>query len=573
MNQSIKITNVIENIPTILLVLLLLIICVATNIHLVPYGIALHDSDQLIYPLSAEYCRRYGQCMIFPFDQGYGGAMFSWLRAALVPVFELFSKSDTNFITAHMFFSYILTPSLITVFIFFAAKRYCSKTGSFLTGLVAATGMQFCFDVIGIDFYPLLLIFASVFLIARANSLNPFYDFNYKKLLLISILSGFAIYTFRANMIYICAFFVPWHLIPTGVISLFRKTGILTRFFQLLILFLFVFYVFLKLHGKDLGIIFGHRIIIHATPNLHLSLILLFLLWLIHNFQIIIKFDFFKRMLLIIAGFLIGFMPEVIHLVSSHQTIQNWTSSSETQSLESLSILKSAILEIILGSSFRNLYHGFLLYSPLVLFLISMSVLVFSSFKKKRLIPIYIFIVLNVIAFISIFMSTPGGSRYLMPAMPALLLSTGIALDEFKKHTFFYCIMIVLILSTSIYNVVQRNTWLNAAISSGRAVEIPIIVDAAKKLKVPIVITDDYWNGIQYTFYSGDSILFLPKKHPYNPPRAITIANTANRIGVLLAGQLKPDPNGQILIWNRYFKLKHSFSYGKLALYEGTAIK
>ena len=118
-------------------------ICLLANASLIPEGLALHDSDQCAYLLTAEHFYRFGEWRAFPLTIPYGGTALTVLRALWTWLYAGASQRPDAFITGQMVFSYWISPLMITFLSYFMVRAYCSRGAALLAGVVAAVGFHF----------------------------------------------------------------------------------------------------------------------------------------------------------------------------------------------------------------------------------------------------------------------------------------------------------------------------------------------------------------------------------------------------------------------------------------------
>jgi hypothetical protein len=555
--------NVIEKLSTRVTLFILSCVAIAVNFPLLKMGPALLDADNYIYPLTAERLIRFGEWKVFPFNQTYGGNAYTWVRAGWVKLFTLFF-GEASFISAHMSFSFIVSPLIIAIFSYFMLRAYCSKSASFFVGLVAAVGFQYWSNMAGMDIYLLLPIIGALFLIIRRPYENPFFEMSLAKIGIIGVACGFLVYTFQPTLLFIVAFFAPWNFLTKEFNRLRFPTNKADKVFRDILLFLVGLFFYLLTFGEKIGTLAGHPIQLKAAPNLKLAILLFFVFVLLNHAKNLKNPNYIRRALILSVGFILGFLPEVFFWIHRHGIPAAWHNQGGANSLQ---ILIPRYTELILGRTDSVPYTGILRNFPLVFFSLGLISLSFAAKKDQKWMPAVAIIILNVVAFFNISMTAPGATKYLIPVYPPLLLGAAIFFDQLKSRRL-QIIGLLLVFLTCSYQISQKWTWASAQ-NQVRINELEKISQAAAKMGVSFVWTDDFWQSLQYSFFTQEKPIFGSVLIPWeSPPDHWITPRSEDTVGVLLTGTMAPDSSNQIKLMGRTYDLTLILKENNLSLFK-----
>ncbi len=566
-----KLQKFLEKLPTLGILLGLTLICILSNSMLYKDGLALHDSDQCIYSLVSE-CLRNGEWLPMGFSQGYGGTVWTWFRLIWVEFFTLFTTDSKSFISAHIIFSYFITPLTWAILMFFAARAYFSKGTAIIAGIIAAVGFRFWFRLGGIDYYTSLGLFGAVFIWVRAKYENPLFDMTRRGLFLMAIFTGMAVYVFRANLVFVAMFYFPWHLLAFETKRMWSPTDRLEKILKSLILVFTIVFLYLKLFGSSVGFIGAKEIILHAMPNLKFAALLIALYALkIHWKEI--KREHFFRVGILIDGAFIGFLPEYIYLLGAKHSMINWKVAGEADTLRVLFMSMDDFLTVIFGNIGETSYTNVIRNFSLVLFICGVYSLIKKAKTDTRFLPIIATFIISYIAYLNVFISGPGGARYMFPMVPVIVITMAVFWENVYKTKYLSILAFILLALHLTYQIQHKIFWAKGFEKSGRTAEIYSVAEKFEKTGVKAVLSDSYWlGGQQYTLVSRLKVIYVPKDHPWNPNGSYELSQTENHVGILLTGTIEPDEDNVVKLLGRKFKIKKFAQVGKLELYIGDAL-
>lgn len=555
--------KIIEKLPTRTVLSLLASVTVIVNLPLLKNAPALLDADNYVYPLATERLLRFHEWAFFPFSQTYGGMSYSWLRALWVKIITLMA-GESVYVAAHMSFSIILSPILISLSSYFLLRTYCSKTSAFFVGLITAVGFQYWLNMSGMDVYLFLPILGAIFLILRHRYSNPFVEMPSKKLFIMGLFCGFSFYTFQPTLLFIASFFIPWEILEEDVKDLWKAKTPIERLLKTGILVFVALFVAVAIFGEQWG-----PVKLKAGPNLKLA-VLLFGIFSASRHWKKLTTTHLRRALILASGALIGFTPEINFWIQSHGVPPVWHRDA---SFPPYSALIPRYQELILGRADSVPYQSILNLFPLVFFTLGLVALVRGLRDDKRLVAPVAVVVFNVAAFFSIAMTAVGATKYLMAVYPTLILGGGVLFDQWSQRKL-QAMAIGLVLLTCADQVVQRRLWGLSTEAEYRLAVMKSIAKTASSMGVHYVWTDDYWQSLQYSFLTRQSPIFGSYKIPWDrPPRHWVDLREADRVGVLLTGMLAPDSQNEISFLDKKYKLKPVANIGNLRLYEGQRVK
>ena len=240
------------------------------------------------------------------FGMEYMGLTFTQLRAVLTSAWNAHSQ---------LFFTYGICPILLCWVAYLLNVFYgFSKIAAFVPALFMAVGFQFWTDLYGADSYIAALFFCTVLLAVRAKFESPFVELPLRRLFLVSVIAGLAFYNTRLSQLLIIPFFVPWRWAWGQFQQILKERKPWFVGLKWVAFVLIGFGFFLEVFGENLGTWQGRVVRIHAKPNFDYACYILFALWFSHwGFHLARKH--FKRILVMAAGFFIGFLPEVLFYI------------------------------------------------------------------------------------------------------------------------------------------------------------------------------------------------------------------------------------------------------------------
>ena len=507
-----------------------------THFFIIPVGLALLSADGAIYPIVGDLIRK-GHWMTFQLQDTYGGTALSVVRAGWVSLWEYFSSapfSDLDYQHAHFSFSFLIVPIFIAISYVFLLRSYCSKRAAWIVAIIAAFDFNSRIMMGDSEFIGFYLIFGSLFLSFRARYKNPFTQMSLSGIFIAAVVSGFSVYTSRACLVFVCAFFIPWSWVWNEFLLLIRTPFRHKNIIMTLAFILAFFGLYLEMIGPDMGMIFGRRVKVHATHNFHYAIEILAFIWLFLYWRRIKK-THVLRVVLMGFGFFIGFLPEILFFWRRNGSFPSLMYGSNYSFEESMGVLGKTprvIFEIIGGGT------GFLRNFSALLIIFSVLALIKEARRNRKLDPVIIAGVLAIIAYTRVFTYTIiAPSRYLLPIFPALIVAIGVFLDSLKTRRAWAFTLSLIFLHLG-HQVYERVLIIRESKLSGRVEEIRGTVLAFRKAGVDTVISDDFWKSNQYTVGGQHNPFFASPEHlQVVPAEAVEQAMHRSRVGVLLSAE------------------------------------
>ncbi len=184
------------------------LLAVLSHASLYKYGLALLNSDFATEPLVVKSMQE-GHFSPFHFGQSYGGIALTLVRAAWTAIITALGLKSEPLLEATLQFSYIILPAVFSVLVFILVKNYVSMRAAWLVSLLTALGIPFITLQLGNDSYWGYLLLIFVLLIWRSKHENPLLSLGNQQLILAGLISGLAVYTFRASLIHVTLFWIP----------------------------------------------------------------------------------------------------------------------------------------------------------------------------------------------------------------------------------------------------------------------------------------------------------------------------------------------------------------------------
>ena len=555
--------------------LLLAVVSVLAHLCLVPAGLALLNADFAVYPITAGMLSR---GVLYPFQMyyDYGGATLTALRVPWIWLYEAISggggAGGDVFLAANTAFTHLVVPVLLAWSFYFLARSAASRAGAVVAGLVAAIGFNSWTWNGGIEFYNAYLILGCFILGIRLRYPNPFAGMKVPALFGASVLCGLAFYSCRASVVYIVAFFVPVEWAWEEVKKIARPPhGRVEKIALWTTLGLLALFVWLEIFGPDLGTVFGRRIKLHAQPNFRFAALILAAVWLSRNARFIGRFQI-KRGLAVVAGFVTGMLPEVVWSALLHKlpSLTGGRTYGFDESMRALGRIPGSLMEILTshGSVLRNF--------SMALFVAAVIALLRAARRDRKLVPLVFAGALAVFAYIRVLTYDFAPARYLFPVFPVLLAAVAVLFDQLSlqgKRRYGAGALVVLIFSCvhMIHQYVSRVEKAQENIASGRAEAIMEIVSRFRDAGVKAVITNNYWEGNQYTVAANFNPVFYPARTTFIHPVMVAMARAEKRAGIMLSNEPAGEVKRHIELDDRAWKLDYIGAVRGITLYVGEA--
>ncbi|MGE4232466.1 MAG: hypothetical protein AB7F43_03970 [Bacteriovoracia bacterium] len=564
---------------------LLVLVVWATHSFIVPYGIALHNSEWSAFLLAADKIRE-GYFSAFAFQCDYGGLTLTYVRAFFVAFWTLFSE-DT--LQAHMFFSYVVVPALLVLSCYFMVLQYVEKKAAFLTALFASFGFQIWVFLTGNDFYPMYLMLGFVLFGIRAKMTNIFVEKSKSKIFIVGLIIGQMIYASRATLPIVVAFFLNWGWLRVQILDFltlrFSKKPALKGLFWIAVI-LISSGVYLEAFGRDLGSIFGRQIRMDGKPNLHIAAYLIAIYWLAANY----KTEVLPRMNpigIIFGGVFFGLLPEIVHwmrlgLLGPPHVI--FTQSFQ-ESFSTLGYLPSRLRMLVSGDqAYRvlSLPEDGIGQNACALLLIVSLFFVGKSLRKKKSIESIAWIVFLIVgAFCRIKMpyEEVAPARYLVPLFIAYLVGLALFFEwsflMFKKSKNFQnkvisCVVYALVVGSVFHQLHSRLRMVDQIKASDHIDEVAKITTTFLFNKINFVISDDFWFSNNLIVFSNWKLKVWASWRNWGPEEIQAEAHSVRRAGILLSADKGIQEFVDLL--GKKWRLKFIKKIGSKVLYSGQAV-
>ncbi len=519
---------------------LLTLLCVGIHFPLIQVGLNYAHSDNVAVFLSANEFR-VGKWSAFPLSMQYGGVFLTVIRAVFLSIWEGLSGAPKAFVSGQKAFDFVVNPVFFVWASYFLVRAYCSRVAAACVGLLAAIGFQYWIYLCGWDSGFGFLLQGMVLLIWRARLRSPFFDLSHRMVFVAGLISGFLVYTQRSGVLFVFAFFLPGPETWSEFKRLLQPQDRLERGLIFLALVLLGLFFYLEFLGPEVGRLNAKLVKIHATPNLQYAFALFVSVFLKRRWKEVCRPEVLKRLSLLGAGVILGFLPEVVHVFyESHPLARTGgvhAGNSLPGMLRALGEAPGAILELFsAGVVTRNLETQYLLPVSLarnatnLVVLLGLGAVVRAAIRRDRTLEVvYVLAVVALLAHAKV----DGPPRYLFPIIPVVLIGIGRCYDAARTRWAFAGLLLVLTIVHGVLQVQAKSAFIRDAMASGREREIFEVVEAFREFKVPVVFSDDYWESLQYafasqrspSFTSGDLMVLYPE---------LELALKTDRIGFLL---------------------------------------
>ena len=428
--------------PTWGILAFLVLVTLMTHYLLVPVGFEFLDGDFSPDVLVANEIRQ-GKWSAFYFGLPYGGVVFTFIRALWVAGWEAFSSDVNSHVTSQMTFTFLVCPALMAVGSYFLVRAYCSRFAAFWVGLLMAVNFQFLIMQCGNDVYTGFLLLGFGLLTWRASLRNPLMDLGPLLLFVASALSGLALFSSRATAYYVLAFFLPWDWFYGEVKRLCRPRGWTERLLFYGGCIFMLLFLYLEAFGPDMGEIFGKRVRVHAQPNFNYGLYLFLILELKIRWRQLWRRPILNRFLIVGAGVFMGFSPELVHFLRLGQSPP--PPMADGMKFEDMMSTVGSIPKSL--QEFFAAGPGIGENASLLIVLLGFYFLFRRSRKDQQVQPLLLVAILSVFAYCRYHTYVFATPRYLMPILPAALVSMGCFWDEMRRRGAGYLAVAVLLFS------------------------------------------------------------------------------------------------------------------------------
>lgn len=555
------------------ILVLLALVAVAAHFSLIEVGFVFLDSDDATVPIVTDLFRR-GEWSPFYLQQNYGGTVLTAIRAGWVALWERLSGSEWSHLTSHMVFTYGVVPVLMSWATFFLVRAYCSLRAAVGVGLLAAVGLQFWIvELYERDFYTAYLLMGFVLLTLRARYRDPLSEMSARGLFWVGALSGFALYTCRASILFVLAFFLTSERVRRWVGSVLKPASAWDRLLAGLGIFFLLLAGYTWVFGSDLGMLFGKHVKTDPFPTLKLSILLMAIAWW-KRVLLLSGAPARRRAALVGAGALLGMAPEILYWIT-HQTVAPALSHgiAEWQAVSATIAGFPKRLQELMGAGDTLLRNASLV-------LLGLSTFAFgkAASKNPKLSPVLWTAGLSLLAFFGVFQTAQGVSRYLLPLSPVVMVMLGVLLDRALGRGL-RSAATVGILALFALHAAHQLEGRAQLVAEARAVpafdDARGILAAFRGKGVRLVITDEYWHTNQYTYLGHWNPFFISNGRVLGVHEAFELEKQETRVGILLAhspgGPGWKDP-AQVVLNGRMWTLEPLGQAGKVRLYIGTRV-
>lgn len=456
-----------------------------------------HSADQTINLLAAEQFLK-GHWALFPFEQGYGGAFLTWLRAGWCFLWRLFTNTQsidpTRLILDHAVFSFILVPWLMSLAVFYFWKDgFSLQTRKWVSGLVAA-GFYFWVGLLGNDFYFSFFIF-SVFFIGIKLSKDDFLkDSSFRRLFWVGVAAGLSLIVFRASLIYLVFLLLPFSTLPSFFKNIFTTKKFLAQIIRPIAIVLVAIQIAILFLGETPFRFIGLHLKFHFRDHL-VWVAISALLLVVATFPLKNILFYVRRFAFWTLGVTVGFLPETFHHLKNHRLPYPLRITNENEVLASLKTLPKFLFELTGGTP---MFFGGLV---LVMTLIVLGY-IFKKSKDKNtaLLSFYslALLVLCILAYLKIYMSGAAVARYLFPIYPALFLGAAVCVRHLlvarprQFQRLLFMAWALLFFTNTVMNSALRWSYALAPETLKKEKTLHELATHLHDLSPPLVIVDDY---------------------------------------------------------------------------------
>ena len=518
--------------PNWVILPILIWVAVLCHLILVPVGFEFLNGDSAPVNLVADEFLK-GKFSAFYFDLPYGGVTLTLLRALWVLIYETLASGPSAHLMAHMSFSFVICPVLMTVAVYYLVASYCTRFAAICVGLTAAIGFQSWVQQYGNDVYIAYLLFGTFLLAWKSKVRNPLLDLSPFALFSAAALSGLAFYTSRASAFYILVFFLPWDWFVGEVKRVLSPRGRIEKILLYSSVALFFLFYYLELFGPDMGEVLGKKLRVHAQPNFNYALYLLIILEVKIRWKQVRKIHF-ERSFIFIAGFITGLTPEIFHYLSLGQLPPPGMGDGMkfTDVMSTVGTLPSSLQFIFAAGT------GFGRNASVALVLLGFVSLFLRVRRDRRFQPIVLVAALTAFAYCRYHTYTFASPRYLLPILPAAMVAMGCFWDEIaRRGRAFLVFALVLLAGHGMHQWNARVRTVADVKDTPRLMQGLEIVERFQAAGVALVISDEYWfHSNSYSLLSRGKPVFLqPDNAPgLRPAEGLSLVRVVKVAGMML---------------------------------------
>ncbi len=560
------------------IVLLLALLCIVTNASLRSVGLALQNADFAIFTL---YGERIGDGpSAFYYQQPWGGTLWTEVRMLFVHFLRAIGMNG-DFISAHLFFLYVIQPLIVFGAFFLLMKDVVSFRGAVFGGVLAAVGLEFWVHFYGNDFYWGGLLLAIVMIIGRMRIRDPFLDWNARQLFGMGFLAGLAVYTSRSVLSIVAPLF--WTAVLTEIFAaaLWRpERRRWVRGLRWTIVTFVALYFWIKIFGFELGYWKSSWVRAHAFPNLKIAALFaaVLLLWASWQEWPALRRTFLKsgKGLGFLGGAMVGFFPEIGFRVQ-----HGFPKDAGTQIAwlnEALIVfcnrLPAAFRELLCGYDHLNHSFGMERQFLLILGVAAVVTLFYRARREARLRPIAYGVVVTMFLFCAVRTYDHGPTRYLFHILPGVFVGFALLWERLSKRQSFrwqsQAIAIGVLVVSVVYLVREREASRMAYAHSGIIERMRDTSSTFKERDLAVVVSDDYWETANIEALSPGKPHFVSTGRALGPAEGFQLAAHEPTIGVLLTHEAPGNRRETIDLLGRHYRLKFLKENRGHVLYVGT---
>lgn len=508
-------------------VFLLLVLVGMGQAWLVPWGLAIQESDQLMFQVWGIHAVQNSQFTLFPFDMNYGCTFLPSLQTLWAMLWSGLGILKPE--TARFAFDYVVVPLFMALGVLWSLRRLGYAREAFWIACVCALGLQFWVGLAGIGFYLLALASGFFWLTWDAKKL---WSLKPAALLGMGVLAGLTLVNFRAGAIYVLCAVTPWSWVLKNRPRLSR--GKWDRIWIWTLSTLVLLFAVSEALGPNWGGALPFRL--HALPNVVLALQVLFAGYVIRGVSQLRKQNRFqpRGWAIFTLGAFLGFLPELTHYLIQGRTVGFASVSGQ---LQPVSKLWSAFLQLHFGDLrfFAPSKLDGLKWVGVSLSLFGLQALIQSARKSETALRVVMSGVLSVAAFLVFHGTNPGAPRYLLFLFPCLLAAWAQVLKQWPSLG--KVLITVMVVST----MNQRMAWFKSKNPEVLKTEIMEVVQSAREKDVSYLWSDDYEQTFRYFVASGGALLSTQiGPWPDMPPGVHKGVGESERAFLIYTGNIDP---------------------------------
>ncbi|RYZ85010.1 MAG: hypothetical protein EOP04_16850, partial [Proteobacteria bacterium] len=467
----------------------------------------------------------HGKFSAFYYNHYYGGAVLSWFHGAWVKCVQLLSQRDL--LWAHHSFYYAVVPTALSISTYEMLRAFSSRRSAFLVALIPAFGfLSWIVFYSATEYYVAGYILGCFLLKTRIKWGEPLKIESTFKKFAFFVCVGFAVYTYRAMVIYALGLVVPWKWITQQSKIVLTDKSRMAKTMRSLIWILLALYVLLDLFGGKLGEYNGKAVKLNAQPNLKIAVILAMFLWAWVR-RMDRRLINWKAFVLPCSGLFLGALPEIVSKLS--HPISGMDSgtrlASLPQVLETITLIPDRLRELItstteapLGSVGQTPLH----FVSFILVVLSLTIL-FRHAKRQEQYKFLIFTVsLSGVTFCCVSSYATANTRWLFSSLPVMFIGTAWLLEHFIKKYRYGAVIVSTLLAGHFSNQwIGRKTLQRFAIerpeqlpswTMGKFSKMNQVIETFKSAQLDLVISDSHFWSNNLSVLSKRKPLFVSKE-------------------------------------------------------------